>query len=277
MVWGIACIYVFYPGILWLGFLGNVIIKTNMFVNGCFCLCLNFVYYYWEFFTSALADGFSLEFKWQQVSSSLLGSSQYLNNTVVWMVSPRPPISKSFSPWYYPSVTVPRAPITMGIIITFMFLSCFNSLARSRYLSFRSLSVNYILWSAGTAKSSIMQVLFFLLIIIKSGRLAEIRWSVFISESQRSLYVSFCRTEARLCIYHLFVWSNLNFLYNSQWITLSIQSSLVLYSFYANLLHLFIMCWSFRLYHCKTYICCFVASYLFFDKISPYGVVLCCY
>ena len=29
-----------------------------------------------EFFTSVLADGFSLEFEWQHVSSSLLDSSQ---------------------------------------------------------------------------------------------------------------------------------------------------------------------------------------------------------
>ena len=29
-----------------------------------------------EFFTSVLADGFSLEFEWQQVSSSVLDSSQ---------------------------------------------------------------------------------------------------------------------------------------------------------------------------------------------------------
>ena len=33
---------------------------------------------FWEFFTAALADGFSLEFKWQQVSLSLQDSSQYL-------------------------------------------------------------------------------------------------------------------------------------------------------------------------------------------------------
>ena len=31
----------------------------------------------WEFFTPALAKGFSLEFEWQQVSSSLQDSSQY--------------------------------------------------------------------------------------------------------------------------------------------------------------------------------------------------------
>ena len=55
--------------------------------------------------------------------------------------------------------------------------------------------------------------LFFLLIIIMSGLLAEIRWSVCMSKSHRSLRVSFARTGAWLCIYHFFVWSNLNFLH----------------------------------------------------------------
>ena len=31
----------------------------------------------WEFFTSVLADGLSLEFEWQQVSSNLQDCSQY--------------------------------------------------------------------------------------------------------------------------------------------------------------------------------------------------------
>ena len=142
-----------------------------------------------EFFTSVLADGFSLEFKWQQVSSSLQDSSQdsgrsqqccrldslypsakfiiiiiivinslelftsaladgfywslsdskspqvfrtllsilaVLNNAVVWMVSTRPPTSKSSSPFSNPLVTVPNAPFTIGIIVTCMFHSFFQ-------------------------------------------------------------------------------------------------------------------------------------------------------
>ena len=75
------------------------------------------------------------------------------------------------------------------------------------------------------------------MIIIRSGLLAEIRWSVCTSKSHRSLCVSFSRTGAGLCIYHLLVWSNLNFLHISQWITLRTQTCLVLYSFCANLLH----------------------------------------
>ena len=175
------------------------------------------------FFTSVLADGFSLEFEWQQVSSI---SRTRLSNAVVWIVSTRPPTSKSSRPFNNPLVIVPNAPITIGTIDTFMFHSFFNSLARSRYLSFFSLSFRFILWSAGTAKSTILQSLFLLLIIIKSGLLAGIRWSVCMLKSHRSLCESFSRTGAGLCIYHLFVWSNLNFLHISQWITLLTQSCL---------------------------------------------------
>ena len=78
---------------------------------------------------------------------------------------------------------------------------------------------------------------FLLLIIIRSGLLAEIKWSVCISKSHRSLRVSFSRTGVELCIYHLLAWSNLSFLHISQWITLPTQSCLALYSFCANFLH----------------------------------------
>ena len=138
-----------------------------------------------------------------QVSRTLLSILAVLNNAVVWMVSTRPPTSKSFSPFSNPLVTVPNAPITIGIIVTSMFHSFFISLARSRYLFF-SHSFSFILWSAGTAKSTILQVLFFFwLIIIKSGLLAGIRWSVCILKSHRSLCESFSWTGAGLCIYHL--------------------------------------------------------------------------
>ena len=97
-----------------------------------------------------------------QVSRTLLSILAVLNNVVVWMVSIRPPTYKSSSPYSNPLVTVLNAPITIGIIVTGMFLSFFDSLARARYLSFFSYSFSFILWSAGTAKSSILQVLFYI-------------------------------------------------------------------------------------------------------------------
>ena len=151
------------------------------------------------------------------VTASHLKCSGF-NNVVVWMVTTRPPTSKTSSPFSNHLITVPKAQITTGIIVTFMFHSFFNSLARSRHLSFFSHSFSFILWSTGTANSTILQTLF-LLIIIRPGLLAEIRWSIYTSKSHRSLCVSFSRTCAGLCLYHLFVWSNLNFLHISQWIT----------------------------------------------------------
>ena len=100
----------------------------------------------------------------------------------------------------------------------------------------------------------------FFLITMKSGLLAEIRWSISMSKSHRSLCVSFSRTAAWLCIYHLFIWSNLNFLHISQRTTLPTQSCRVLYSICANLLHSLIM-W--LMVSSQSPIYYFVASYLF--------------
>ena len=59
--------------------------------------------------------------------------------------------------------------------------------------------------------------------------------------SLKSFCVSFSRTYFRFYIYYLFAWSKVIFLHNFQWITLPTQSRLVLYCFWANLLHSFFM------------------------------------
>ena len=140
-----------------------------------------------------------------QVSRTLFSILAVLNNAVVWMVSTHPPILQVLQSLNNPLVTVPNAPTTIRIIVIFMFHCVFNSLARSRYLSFFWQSFSFILWSAWTAKSTILQILFFfllllllLLIIIRFGLLAEIRLSVCMSKSHKSLCVSFFRTDAAL-------------------------------------------------------------------------------
>ena len=116
-----------------------------------------------------------------QVSRTLLNIMADLNNAVVWTVSTRPVILKSLYQsfgdytkstnynWYNCHFRVPQF---------------FHSLTRSRYLSFFSYSFSFIQWSAITAKTTILQVLSFLLIIIRSGLMAEIRWSVCVSKSR---------------------------------------------------------------------------------------------
>ena len=119
-----------------------------------------------------------------QVSRTLLSILAVRNNAVFWMVTNHPPSSKSFSPFNNTLVTVPKVPIMIGTIVTFKFHRFFKFLVRLRYLSFFSYSFIFILWSAETAKSTISQLLFFLLIIKRSGLLAENRWSVCTLKSQ---------------------------------------------------------------------------------------------
>ena len=81
------------------------------------------IIYSLEFFPSTLADGFSLESEWQQVSSSYQDTSQYSDRSQYssrLVVSTRPPTSKSFNPLNNPLVTVPNVPITFGIIVTWL-------------------------------------------------------------------------------------------------------------------------------------------------------------
>ena len=146
-----------------------------------------------------------------EVSRTLLSILAVLNHAAFWMVSTRRPTSKSSSPFSNPLVTVPNAPITIGIIVTGMFHIFFNSLAKLRYLSFFSHSLSFILWSTGTASSTILQVLFFFCWLLL-GLVFWIRGSVCMLKSHW--------TGAGLCIYHFLVWSNLNFLHISQWMTL---------------------------------------------------------
>ena len=61
-----------------------------------------------------------------KVSRTLLSILSVSNKAVVWMVSTRPPTSKSSRLFNNPLVTVPKAPITIGIIVTFMFHSFFQ-------------------------------------------------------------------------------------------------------------------------------------------------------
>ena len=157
-----------------------------------------------------------MEIEWQQVSRTLLSILAVLNNAVVWIVSSRPPTSTSSRPFNNYLVTVSKAPITIGIIVTFMFHS-FSILWQGwgTYSSFHILSVLFCDQPGQQNRQFCIFSFFFLLIIIKSGLLAEIRWSVCMLKSHRSLCVSFSGTGIGLCIYHLLVWSNLNFLHIS--------------------------------------------------------------
>ena len=65
-----------------------------------------------------------------EISRTLLSILAVLSYVIVWMVSTRPLISKFSIPFNNYLVTVPKALIANGIIVTFMFHNLFNSLAR---------------------------------------------------------------------------------------------------------------------------------------------------
>ena len=138
-------------------------------------------------------------------------------------------------------MTVPSAPITIGITVTFIFLTLRS--ARTATSTFRQVLFFFIFF--------IFFFIFFFLALTGFGRPDEISWSLCISQSQITLCVSFSRTDSGLCIYHLFILSNFNFLHNSKWITFPTQSCLILYSFRANLLHslIVLLVVSFLLWH----------------------------
>ena len=67
-------------------------------------------------FYSSMSDN-----KFPQISRTLLNILADINNAVFWMVSTGPVIPKPSCPCISPLVTVPRASITIGINVTFMF------------------------------------------------------------------------------------------------------------------------------------------------------------
>ena len=176
-----------------------------------------------------------------QVTRTPLSILAILNNAVVWIVSTRPPTSNSSSPFNNHSVTVPKAPITNGIIVAFMFQSFFQFPIKVEVLILLLTFFQFYSVVSRDRKVDKFASSLFLLIIIRSGFVAEIRWFVCTSKSRWNLCVLFSMADDGLCIYHFFVWSNLNFLHISLWIILHIQLCLVLYSFRANLLPSFIM------------------------------------
>ena len=138
-----------------------------------------------------LAGGFLLEFEWQQVSSSLQDSSQYSGRPQqccrLDSLHPSANFQVLQAVQQFFSYCAQRTDHDWHNLY-FMFHSFFNSLARSRYLFFFSLSFRFILWSAGTAKSTILQIFFFFIIIMRYGLLAGIRWFVWILKSHRTYY-----------------------------------------------------------------------------------------
>ena len=167
------------------------------------------IIYSFQVLTPALADGFSLDFKRQQVSSSLrtfLSILANLNNAVVWMVSTCPPISKSSSPFTNLLGIVPSAPITISTAVTLIFHSFFLVLRQgldiiSLFAFFYFHSVvcrdSKVHYSAGSRGVVLFFGLFFFLFFVFCGcwlSLSLVVWTrlgdPFISQNPREVCAS---------------------------------------------------------------------------------------
>ena len=161
-----------------------------------------------------------------QISRRLLSILAELNNAALLMISTRPLIFKSSSCFINPLVTVPSATITFGITVIFSLLQ--KGLRAYLFIHFPSV--------LPCRQAELLDKFFFLFTMTRSDRLADNRWSVFISKSQRIFCVSFCCADSDVKVHHLFTRSNLKFMHNSKWITCSTQSCQFFYQFCANLL-----------------------------------------
>ena len=159
----------------------------------------------WEFFTPVIADGFSLEFEWQQVSSSLRDTFSVfwpLFNAVDWLVSTCLLISKSSSSFTNLLGIVPSAPIIIDITVTFMFF--FSSLSRSRYLSLFSLSFDFTLSLKGWQSQLFSRFSFFFFFFLWLS-LGLVVWPIlgdlFVSQNPREPCVSHSLRQIPDCTY----------------------------------------------------------------------------
>ena len=98
-----------------------------------------------------------------QVSRTLLGILADFNDAIFWLIYLRSPISNSSNSLSKPLGIVPRALITIGITVTFIFHYFFSYQARSNYLSFFLFSL-----TTRTTKSTIRQVVlhFFVVVVV---------------------------------------------------------------------------------------------------------------
>ena len=145
-----------------------------------------------RFSPPAFANSLSLEFEWQQVSSSLQDSSQY------WGRSKRFSSLDSHDSSHYFHV-IQSLYQSSGYCIkstnyywynrNFHVPQFFNYLARSRYLSLFALSFNLTLWSAGTANSTILQVVSFCWLLYSASSLMFVGYDInyFVSQNPEEI------------------------------------------------------------------------------------------
>ena len=154
--------------------------------------------------------------KFPQVFRTLLSILTYPKNALVCMVYIRAIISQSSSPCTNPLVDAPRAPLTIGTTVTFIFHSSFQFPSNVQILIrlFTFFHFYSVASRDSKVKSSKDSVCFIFCWILQGLIIWPTFGDPFVSLTPLDLYVSFYRTDSVLYIYHLFVWSNFIFLHH---------------------------------------------------------------
>ena len=170
-------------------------------------------YYYYYYLLESFSPQLTLMvFHWSlnddkspQISRTLLSFLVVLNNIVVWMVSTRPPTSKSSSPFTNPFVTEPKAPITIGIIVTCVFHSFFQFPSKVEvlillFVFFQFYSV--VSWDSKVHNFAISLLFFFFFCWLLLGLVFWLRFGdLSVSQSPIGVYVFYFPGQVLGCAY----------------------------------------------------------------------------
>ena len=153
-----------------------------------------FILLFCELFTPALAVDIPLEFEWENVSSRLQDSAQYSVLIMLYFgwfllvfLFPFPRVPLPIFWWLYRAHRLKLVSPSLSCSIAFSV----PKQGPGTYLSFRFLSI--LLCRLPGRQSPQFDWLSFFVDYHCSDRLDKIKWSVCISKSQRSLFVSFSR------------------------------------------------------------------------------------
>ena len=192
---------------------------TNLLMKYCLifmhiCVLINYNTHLKASYTGVswwFSTGVWVTAKYHQVFWTLLSILVNLNNDVVLIISTRSLLYKSCCPctslwWQY------RARILhlLSQLPSCSIVIFFSYFARSTYLSLFKFFLQYYPVVRRNGKIQYLaNSLFFFLNVTTSNRLAEIRWYVCISKSNRMLCISFSRTDSGS-----FIWTSLRFWHN---------------------------------------------------------------
>ena len=183
--------------------------------------------------------GWSLsDSKSPQVSRSILSILADLNNAVVWIISTRPlpnlPVPVLVLSWLYRTYQ-----FSFGGTVIFMFYSFFQFFSKVYVLIYLFAFFQFTLWSVGTAKSTMRQVLLFFFFWWLSWVLAVwLRFGdLFVSQNFKEFSASYFLGQIPGCAYTICLFGQIQTSCTIASGSPSPSSRVYLYTFCSNVLH----------------------------------------